>query len=160
MGVVQSIVKHPATWISICVGCVAGFEGYYGHAYRDSVGVKTICYGATAADGVDFSRTYSKAECEDMLGKDLPKYDAQVQHCLTPQAYAALPPYRHAAIVSFTYNVGGGTLCKSSVARNLNHGRVRDACDSLLLYNHAGGRVLRGLTNRRVTERQMCLRND
>lgn len=124
------------------------------------MGVKTVCYGATAADGVDLNRTYTKQECQDMLARDLPKYDEQVKRCLTPAAYAALPPHRHAAVVSFTYNLGGGTLCRSAVARNLNNGKIQQACDAMLSYTRAGGRVLQGLVNRRKAERALCLEND
>jgi|SRR5271166_3405290 len=154
-----AIVKHPATWIVVCTTCVAGYEGLYTHPYRDVVGVETVCYGETAADHVEF-RTYTPAECKDLLAASLPKYDAMVKKCLTKEAYDALPPYRHAAIVSFTYNVGGGAFCHSSVARDLNAGKVNAACNALLLYNRGGGRVIKGLDNRRHSERTMCLRND
>jgi GH24 family phage-related lysozyme (muramidase) len=30
----------------------------------------------------------------------------------------------------------------------------------MLAYDHAGGRVLKGLTNRRREERDLCMRND
>jgi lysozyme len=149
-----------AAWLIIAVTIISGFEGFYGHVYRDAVGVPTICYGATAADHVDLTKTYTKAQCQAMLATDIPKYDAQVKSCLTPEAYNALPPNRHAALVSFTYNVGGGAFCKSAVARSLNAGNVNGACNALLLYDHAGGRVLKGLTTRRQEERTLCLRND
>lgn len=153
-------LKHPATWIVICTTCVAGFEGLYTHPYRDVVGVRTVCYGETAADHIDLNRTYTPDECKDLLSTSLPKYDAQVKACLSPKVYDALPPYRHAALVSFTYNVGGGAFCHSSVARNLNAGNVTAACNALLLYNRGGGRVIKGLDNRRHVERTMCLRSD
>ena len=63
------------------------------------------------------------------------------------------------AMLSFTYNVGGGALCKSSVARKINAGDLRGGCDALLLYNRANGVPLRGLTNRRVAERELCLKS-
>jgi lysozyme len=157
---ISSPAKSPVTWVVIAVTFVAGWEGFYGHVYRDSVGVPTICYGATAADNVDLTRTYTKQECQDMLARDLPKYDAMVKRCLTATAYAALPPHRHAAVVSFTYNLGGGALCKSSVARNLNAGKIQDACDAMLAYVRAGGRVLQGLVNRRRAERALCLEDN
>ena len=103
-----------ASWIVLAVTLVGGFEGLSLHTYRDSVGVRTTCYGATAADGVDLNRTYTKQECEDILGRDLPKYDAMIQKCLSKAAYDALPPHRHAALVSFTYNLGGGAFCHVS----------------------------------------------
>jgi lysozyme len=152
--------KQPASWIVIAVTCVSLFEGLYTHPYYDVVGVKTVCYGATAADHVDLNRNYTPDECKAILASDLPKYDAMLQKCLTPVAYKTLPPYRHAAMVSFVYNVGPGNFCKSSVAKDLNAGNPKAACDALLLFNRAGGRVIKGLVNRRNTERTMCERDD
>jgi len=149
-----------ASWIAIAVTIVGLFEGLSLTPYFDSVHVKTVCYGATAADHVDLTKTYTKTECQDMLANDLPKYDAEIKKCLTPAAYAALPPNRHAAMVSFTYNVGGGAFCKSSVARDLNKGKITAACNSLLLYNRGGGRVIAGLTTRRKDERTLCLKDN
>lgn len=157
------VINTPAKkagWIAVAVTIVGAFEGLYLHPYYDSVGVRTVCYGATAADGVDLHRTYTKQECQDMLARDLPKYDAQVKKCLTPEVYNALPSSRHAAVVSLTYNIGGGAFCKSSVARDLNSGHIQQACDDFLKFNRGGGRVIKGLTNRRQQERVLCLRND
>src|ERR1700735_5497469 len=103
----MGILDHPlintkpkkAGWVAIAVTIVGSFEGLYLHPYYDVVGVKTVCYGATAADHVDLSRSYTKAECDQMLGDDLPKYDAQIQKCLNKATYDALPPHRHAALV-------------------------------------------------------------
>lgn len=150
-------VPKTAAWIVVAIPLVAGFEGLYTHMYRDSVGVPTICYGATAADHVDLSRTYTPQECRDMLGRDLPKYDDQIKKCITPATYAALPPHRHAALVSFTYNLGGGAFCHSSIPRYLNAGNVAAGCHAFLAYDHAGGRVLKGLTTRRQAEYKLCM---
>jgi lysozyme len=147
-------------WAAVAVAMIAPFEGYYGHPYRDSVGVETICYGATAADGVDFSKTYTKGQCLVMLQGDLPKYDAPLKKCIVPEVYNALPPHRHAAIVSLAYNIGSAGVCRSSVVRDLNAGRVARACDDFLKFDRAGGRVLQGLVNRRRAERVACLRED
>ena len=155
---------HPhtqkAAWVVLAVTLVAGFEGLITHPYYDSVGVKTVCYGATAADHVDLTRTYTPQECKDMLAADLPKYDAEIQRCVDLDVYEQLPANRHAALVSLVYNIGGGAFCKSSVVRDLNAGRVRAACDDFLKFNRAGGRVLKGLTTRRQKERELCLKDD
>lgn len=154
------VVKHPATWVGVGIACVGTYEGYSGRVYRDSVGVLTICYGQTAAVGADFSKTYTKAQCQDMLGKDLPKYDAPLKRCLKPEVYNALPAHRHAALVSLSYNIGGVAVCRSSVVRALNADRVREACDDFMRFDRAGGRVLQGLVNRRRSERQLCLQEN
>ena len=147
-------------WVAVAVSMIAPFEGFYGHKYRDSVGVLTICYGATAADGVDFSKTYTKGQCLDMLARDIPKYDAPLKRCIKPEVYNALPVHRHAALVSLAYNIGSAGVCKSSVVRDLNAGRVQQACNDFLHFDRAGGRVLQGLVNRRRQERVACLRTD
>ena len=146
-----------ASWIVLAVTLVGGFEGLYLHPYYDIVHVKTVCYGATAADHVDLSRSYTKAECDQMLGDDLPKYDAMIQKCLSKAAYDALPPHRHAAIVSMVYNLGGGAFCKSPIPRDLNVGDIAAACHAILAYDHAGGRRVKGLTTRRQDEYRLCL---
>lgn len=148
-----------AAWVALAMTLVAGWEGLYTHAYRDPIGVVTVCYGITNADmKVKMGDRYSKEECKEFLEKALPRYDAQVRKCIPK--IDEFPPHRHAALVSFTYNVGQGNLCKSSVARHLNAGRVKQGCDALLLYNKAKGRVLKGLVNRRAQEHEWCLRSD
>jgi len=44
------------------------------------------------------------------------------------------------------------------MARKANAGDLRGACDALLLWNKAGGQVVRGLDRRRQAERALCLR--
>ncbi len=148
---------NKGAWLAIAMTMVAGFEGLYTHAYKDPVGVTTVCYGVTNADRkVRMGDHYTPAECKAMLGEDLPRYKKQVEKCI----HVAMPPHRTAAMVSFVYNVGQGNLCKSSVARKMNAGDVKGACEALMLWNKAGGRVLKGLTTRRAAERQDCLRSD
>lgn len=150
-------VTGTVAWLAIATPFVAGFEGYSGKPYYDSVHVKTICYGATAADHVDFSKVYTKTECEQMLGVDLQKYEAQIRPCIPK--IDSFPPHRIAALTSFIYNLGPGAAC-GPVGRYLNAGNVAAGCRSMLAYNHAGGKVLAGLTRRREAEYQLCIRND
>ncbi len=133
------------------------FEGYAPVGHHDPIdppGVNTICYGHI--EGVKIGERKTKEQCMELLKQDLPKYDKQVKAAI----HVPLPPQRYAAILSFTYNVGGGALKKSSVARHLNAGDVQKGCDALLLYVYANGKPIRGLKIRREKERAMCLRND
>lgn len=160
-------VKPPLTmttgaksaWIGLALTLVAGWEGLYTKAYKDPIGVVTICYGVTNHDrSVKMGDQVSKDQCQKWLAEDLPRYDAMAKKCIPN--IDSFPPHRHAAIVSFVYNVGQGNLCKSSVARHLTAGRVQQGCDALLQWNKAGGKVLKGLDNRRRNEREWCLRSD
>jgi lysozyme len=162
---VTSIAKHPATWVTVAITIVGGFEGFSSKPYVDTVGTghpETWCYGETAADGPPppYSKVFTKEECQTALGKDLLKYDAYIQKCTKPEVYAALPPHRHAALVSFVYNLGPGAYCNGSVSKDLNKGDVTGACVAMLAYDHANGRVLAGLTRRRQEEEALCMMED
>ncbi len=149
--------RSRAAWVGICVSLLVSWEGYQKVGWHDPIdppGVNTVCYGHI--EDVQIGDTYTKVQCEEMLAKDLPRYEAMVKRCI----HVDMPPHRHAAIVSFTYNVGGGALCKSSVASNLNRGNVREGCDALLRYNKANGKYIRGLDRRRHAERELCLQEN
>ena len=144
---------------------IGPFEGLALKPYVDTVGTghpETWCYGETKADGTPppYSKVFTPDECKQILAESLPKYDDEIKGCLTPAAYAALPPHRHAAILSLVYNIGGGAFCKSSILRDLNAGRTDMACNDFLGYNRANGRVLAGLVTRRKAESAMCKRTD
>lgn len=61
------------------------------------------------------------------------------------------------ALVSFAFNVGLGNLQSSSLRMKYNRGDIAGAADEFLKWNKAGGRVLKGLQNRRVDERNLFL---
>lgn len=152
-----------ATWLTIAVTCVAGFEGFAAKPYVDRVGTGhpvTWCYGETPADtggkAPPITATFTKAQCQQYLATDLVKYDAAVKKCI----HVPLPPHREAALVSAAYNLGPAAVCNGSIARYLNAGNVTAGCNALLAYDHASGRVVEGLVRRRNAERVMCLRSD
>jgi lysozyme len=151
-----------AVWLTIAVALVGPFEGLALKPYVDYIGrghPETWCYGATKDAGYPappFSKVFTKAECDTLLGKDLVRYDAFVHTCV----YVPLPPHREAALVSFVYNLGQGALCHGAVSRRLNFGDVVGGCRAMLGYNHSLGRIRDGLTVRRRAEYRECLRSD
>lgn len=136
---------------------IGDWEGLELKAYRDIVGVWTICYGETR--GVEAGDTATKAECDTQLAVALKDYNDGLNRCLT----APLPDKVRVAFVSWAYNVGLGNACgrtggrPSTLVRKANAGDLRGACDQLLVWNRAGGRVVQGLTNRRKAEHALCL---
>jgi lysozyme len=154
-------VRNGAAAAALTVACLCTWEGMdltAKHQAIDPPGVITACIGQTNYDdpSLKVGQKFTRKECEERLLHDVPKYSKEVDRCVKVD----MPPHRRAAITSFTYNVGGATLCRSSVAKELNAGNVQKACDALLRYNRANGKVLRGLDNRRRYERDWCLRND
>lgn len=149
----MSRLKKGAAVGALAVAVVGGFEGLRLSAYRDVVGVPTVCYGETR--GIRMGMKFAKTECDAMLLKGLDEFADGVERCVP--GLKAAPEKRYVAHVSLAYNIGIGGYCKSSIARLQNAGHERAACDFFLKYNRAGGIVFPGLTKRRQAERAMCL---
>lgn len=131
---------------------VAKWEGYKSTGYLDMVQVPTKCFGDTT--GVIVGQKYTFAECEESISEEVLKHAEGVARC-TPGLKGN--PYQFAAATSLAYNIGVSGYCRSTVARRFNAGNWRGACNAFLMWNRAGGRVVRGLVNRRKDERARCL---
>lgn len=138
----------------LAISFVGGWEGLRTTSYRDAVGIWTVCYGETK--GVTRGVKYTKEECENMfIESGLKRHEAGMRKCLIDPD--AIPTKSYVAFLSLTYNIGTGGFCKSSVRRLINAGEIKAACYRLMVYNRAGGRVLKGLTRRRTAEKKLCL---
>jgi len=139
-----------AATLSVASVVVANYEGLRTRAYRDPVGIPTICYGHTATARMGQTRTQD--ECDALLSGDLGDALEQVDRLVT----VTLPVERRAALASFVYNVGAGQLASSTLLRKLNAGDAAGACAELSRWVHAGGKRLDGLVKRRQAERELC----
>lgn len=148
---IKGLIAGSVALTALATGFVANWEGRELRAYKDIVGVWTICDGETK--GVKPGDVATPAECDSMLARNLITYEAGLDRCLT----YPVPGKAKVAFLSWTYNVGVGAACKSTLVRKANAGDVVGACNELLKWNRAGGRVVKGLTNRREAEREMCL---
>lgn len=144
-------IAGSAVALATAITFVGDWEGLRTTAYKDVVGVWTVCYGETK--GVEPGDSYTKAECDEMLAEEILVYEKGLDRCLT----ADVPVGMKISLVSWTYNVGVGAACRSTLVRKANAGDLVGACHELPRWNRAGGRVWRGLTNRRLSERNMCL---
>ena len=133
------------------------FEGFRSAAYVDPVGVLTIGYGTTAAAGVgivpQLGMEISEAQAEVYLAKALDKFGALIR----PHINAPISENEWAAFMSLAYNIGPGAFAKSSALRKFNEGDKRGAANAILLWNKAGGKVMKGLERRRAAERALFL---
>lgn len=131
---------------------IKAFEGLFLRAYQDSVGVWTIGYGHTTAAGgprVERGMTITESEADQLLANDLGRVEQNVTKVIT----VALTQNEFDALVSLDFNTGA--LARSTVRKRINAGDRAGAMQTLLLYDHAGGKVLRGLTRRRQAEKLM-----
>ncbi len=147
----MSRLKRGAGALALVIALVGGFEGLRTVAYLDPVDVPTICFGETR--GVHLGDTATVAQCQAMLGDRLIEFSAGLDRCLTVR----VPDKTYAAFLSWSYNIGTGAACGSTLIKLANAGRLTEACDQLLRWNRAGGVVWPGLTNRRQSERKLCL---
>lgn len=146
-------LKKGAAITSLAIALVGGFEGLRTVAYRDVVGVPTVCFGETR--GVKMGDRYSADECKAMLGDGLRDFEDGMRKCLA--APNSIPDKPYVAFISLSYNIGVRAFCGSSVARLANGGDLKAACNAITAWNKAGGRVIAGLIKRRAEERKLCL---
>ena len=132
-------------------GTVAHFEGKSNTAYLDPINIWTICYGETK--NVKKGDYKTDDECLQSLAEDLVSHDKQMMALIS----VPINDHQHAAFLSFSYNVGVGAFSRSTLLKKLNSSQYRAACDELLRWNKAKGKVLNGLTARREAERKLCL---
>ena len=153
---VASGVASTAEFLEVAVPYVGKWEGLRLKAYRDIVGVLTVCYGETK--GVRAGDSYTKAECDAMLARELISYRAGLHRYLSPETLASrLPVHRDTAFVSLAYNVGIAGAGRSTAVKRLNAGNIAGACHAITWWNKAGQRVVRGLTLRRGEDYGKCM---
>lgn len=139
------------------IDLVKEFEGFKANAYKCPAGVWTIGYGTTAAAGVGIDpkpgMSVTKAEAEGYLQAALDKFADQI----APSITAPINENEFGAFVSLAYNIGPGAFRKSTALSAFNAGDKAKAAKAILLWNKAGGKVLKGLTRRREAERKLFL---
>jgi len=133
---------------------IASFEGFVNHPYNDPAGYATIGYGhligrrAVTASDRKLWGTISRAEGLRLLLKD-----AKVaQDTVRSTVKVKLSQGEYDALVSFIYNCGTVAFRESALLRKLNAGDRAGCLAQFRKWNHAGGRVMDGLTRRRIAE--------
>ncbi len=128
-----------------------GPQGVYVEAYRDPVNVLTIGWGCT--EGVYEGMTITVAQAEEMLKKELGKFETAVANAVKVQ----INDNQFSALVCFSYNVGARALFESTLLKLLNQEKFQEAADQFPRWDKAGGQSLLGLSRRRRAERALFL---
>ena len=99
------------------------------------------------------SRQFTPEEVNGILAADLQRFERGVERfCPVPLTQGMFD-----GLVSFSFNVGLGTLQRSTLRQKLLRGDKEGAADELLKYCMAAGKPLKGLQNRRKDERVLFL---
>lgn len=125
---------------------IRSHEGLRLVAYQDSVGVWTIGYGHTK--GVTEAMAITVGQAEAFLRDDV----RQVENCIDKLVTVPLTQGEFDALCSFVFNLGCGSLRNSTLLKKLNDSDYDGASEEFGKWNHAGGKILEGLTKRRLAE--------
>ena len=151
-----------------CIRMIRHHEGVRFRPYRcpaalHTIGVGHVLYADQAKLPLDQrgayplrpedNRTFSEEEVNGILHNDLARFERGV----TTLCPISLTQGQFDSLCSFSFNCGLGTLQRSTLRQKLLRGETKDAAQELLKYCMGGGKILKGLQNRRIDERAMFL---
>jgi lysozyme len=135
-------------------------EGVRNKPYQCPAKLWTVGIGHLIGDGKtlppEWNKTFTNEEIDGLLKRDLNRFERGVLKMLPN---VRLRQCEFDALVSFSFNLGLGTFQRSTIRQALIRGDKEAAMESLMKYCRAGGKILRGLENRRKDERAMFLAN-
>lgn len=141
--------------IRVASGISKRYEGLFLVPYLCPAGVPTTGYGATYYENgrrvTLKDPPITKERAEQLLIHEITKTFLPAVIKLCPGLLAK--PEALGAIVDFAFNLGANNLKVSTLRKKINAGDWEAARIEIMRWNKAGGRVLRGLTLRRGTER-------
>lgn len=129
------------------------FEGYSDRPYKCPAGISTIGYGNTYyPNGTKVKITdpkITKEYANEILAHTADEFAEDVLKLVKSN----ISVNQLNALTAFAYNVGMGNFSKSTLLKlvNINPNDAMIAKE-FLKWNKAGGKVLNGLTNRRIAE--------
>jgi len=138
---------------------ISQFEGLELEAYKDSANIWTLGFGSTrnpyTGVAVKEGDKITKETALDWLNKDI----AQRQMALKKLIKVPVTPNQLAALTSLAYNIGLGAFQGSTLLRLLNQkAPLQQVADQFLRWNKVNRVEIKGLTNRRILERQLFLK--
>lgn len=136
-------------------------EGYTDRAVIPVPGdVPTIGFGTT--QGVKMGDTTTPPKALSRALTDMQKFEGALKRCVT----VPLHQHEYDAFVGFSYNIGSGAFCRSSMVKKLNAGDYPGACREILRWTYFQGkdcaapenaRLCGGLAKRRQDEYRQCI---
>ncbi|TFF34379.1 lysozyme [Mucilaginibacter psychrotolerans] len=130
-------------------------EGVRLKAYLDVVGIPTIGCGMTYyPDGkkVKIGDTISLNQCDTMFKAIVADFEKSVSAAIK----VAINQNQFNALVSLAYNIGTAGFAKSTLVKRINAGASPEQITAAFaMWNKAGGKTNKVLTNRRADEAKL-----
>lgn len=117
-------------------------EGRELNAYKDVVGVVTICDGHTKT--AKMGQTATNEICDALLKEDTREAQAAVKRLVKVKVTQS----QYDAMVDFVFNLGEGNFASSTLLRKINADDCWGAGKEFPRWNMAKGKVWPGLTKR------------
>ena len=135
------------------------FESFRAKPYLCPSGIPTIGYGSTYyPDGKKV--TLQDKEITEEKAFEILEYIANKDFGSNINKVVKVPLNQNQfdALVSFVYNIGSGNFEKSTLLKKVNQSDFIGASLEFEKWNKANGKVLNGLTKRRLAEKELFLK--
>jgi GH24 family phage-related lysozyme (muramidase) len=127
---------------------IKSFESFSPIPYICPGGMRTIGYGHVLAKGEYYGRI-TLENAKELLKRDL----SIIETAVIRNINIALSQNQFDSLVSFTFNVGAGSLQRSSLRQKINYCSSTDEISQeFLRWVYANGTKLQGLVRRRMFE--------
>ena len=136
------------------INLIKRFEGFSAVVYKCIAGFDTVGWGHVVRQGEVFASPITEEQGEELLKKDLFLSERAVLRLIS----VPLTDGEFDSLVSFTFNLGSGTLQRSTLRQKLNRNEDRlEVANEFLKWIFAGGKKSKGLLRRRMAERELFL---
>jgi lysozyme len=126
-------------------------EGFRSRVYLDVAGFPTIGYGHRLLHPESFPNGITEQQAANLLASDVHDAEQAVERLVK----VSLLQGQFDALVDFCFNLGAGRLAASTLLKSLNAGRLDEAAQELLQWDHAGGKENAALKARRQAEAEL-----
>ncbi|VVT53948.1 putative phage lysozyme [Kosakonia radicincitans] len=119
-----------------------------------------VCPAGVLTDGIGNTHGVKAGtrKTDSQIAADWEKNILNAEKCVNAYANGAnLSDNTFSAVTSITFNVGCGTMQKSTMFWMLRKGVAAQACQQFTRWVYADGKQLYGLVKRRAEEKQLCL---
>ncbi len=143
----------------MALNTIQQFEGLKLKAYKDSVGIWTVGFGnifnLDTGNPIKEGDEITLETAERWLKIEVENLQAKMKKVIT----VPLNDNQWTALTSLAYNIGFGAFKRSTLLRLLNAGASKEeVAKQILRWNKAGGKEVKGLTNRRQAESNLFLK--
>jgi lysozyme len=139
------------------INLIKRFEGVRSRPYRCSAKLWTVGVGHLIGNGKSlpeaWNRTFTEEEINALLIRDLNRFERGIRMYIK----VPLRQCEYDSLCSFAFNLGLGTLQRSTLRQKINRNDKEGAAKEILKYCRAGGKIIRGLQIRREAEYRMFL---